>query len=555
MKRILLIMVLFVTTISFGDNVPPVQACTCTDPHVEWLLEDYDIVVRAQILETDARQRNYILDVEQYLAGTHGNRYLTVFHSTRAEERKVDEYQETCGVPIGRRVWSGQRSIYFLDRQMDGTYMAYEFCRQNFAFDTPDSTVRIYTNKNERREEIEVTEAELMALIEEESGQGPSEPIDDFFPLPAPLLIMTTENTLYRLPIDGAAPVKIAEEVDRTLVGGNRMGVISNGQLLMDGEVRECHTEQCAEISPDGFFTAYFIDESHVSFFDPQGIIFKDDDPVTGTHLQIDPTGHYIAAWGTDGLHIVTVGIEYLGDDFLAPQTIEIGLIADEQVNQLVWAEDGQSLAYVNKDGLWVLNIHTPEMPEFLLDNDVPIKLHGYSGLGNYIQLTQGDETFYLNIQNEQQLLGLLSPDERYVIVESRNGFDVCITVTMHCESFMSTVPPREWLNNHDVLFEFERGDWSEYSIYRMPADARIWDPYIIEETADDVIWWGLGARKVAYEPQSRWLAFLHIEPQLTVGYLFSTETARHAIVVELTDQVDGEIVDIEWMPPIFASE
>lgn len=192
---------------------------------------------------------------------------------------------------------------------------------------------------------------------------------------------------------------------------------------------------------------------------------------------------------------------------------------------QAVWSASGATLTYVDAQGLWVYDLINQSIPELLIEDAMPLFV---SNSGRYVGFrTQEMESEWavvdrispeIHIEN-----GLVSPNEgRGIVVRDADYF--------------------EWMNNL-TYFKVENCD-------AVNAKCQLTvDTLTYEQLGRDTFTYTGPIFDVDYEPEQG-LFVLALGPQaISIG---DTRYELYEHVFDLAEQIDGSIVDVQWMPSLF---
>lgn len=541
----------------------PVFACSGGAPlTVRGSLNQSDYFVQGVIAETDDLGQNAIIRVISYLAGGHGPEYLLLERNNPTLVDYILAGRSSGGDCLGlySEFAPGDSFYAFVKRNMDGSYhiVGTLFNTGYFSFETDETTVEVFLegspeneNYGDRGPGQQLTEAELSDIIAEETGADPVAPIPDApYPLKAPIMVITDsdDSNRYLLPVDFGAPVLDLEAAND----------LSAHPLWNYGfrEAGSCADENCWQLSRDNLNVVVSVDSNTLRF--------TSGEEVTGQAAQFSSTSDAAAVWNACELTIYTTGYPRLGQTWYELTEVnQINLRPEGDCipfhRAAAWSPDGRLLAYTDADGLWLWDVFTSTAPRLLIatDDDGIAQPRYFSPLGRYLAVAQGELYRNLDLVSGDFLPdGVISPDDRILIQYDTRAsvfdLEICGLVPYGCNSIIRSM----YYGDIDSFGE-------AHSIYNLTQ-------------AQDVGWIDTNRLfAVACVPdQPRFCSFTRWRPdfngwydeRLGQGYAFDYDHQNDTYVfvtsdnnlfvdgreVNLSESVDGEILELKWMPSLF---
>lgn len=541
----------------------PAEACSAgSPPTIESIITRSEIIVRAIVAETDSEGINARIKVIEYLAGDAGAAMLTFSQVSPTQLRASKEgyyYNGPCPLNIAGLSTDGTEYIFFLVRQMDGTYRpSGKFI--SFANDT--STVEIFTEPEV--EAVEITQTKLLNLIQNITGDTPRPPLSDTSePLTAPLLILTNKNTAYMLPVDSEQPILLAEHVNQISAGGYQIGILTNDEITFINRqswekeshvIGNCLYTDCFAFSDNKLLVTLQKNENKIVVCDTwvqdildceYGVEFE------GQGFLISPMSEAIALWNNNSIEI-----HQLTSSSFRQSEFDLQLIASTSISptgefSAAWSPYGRWLVYSDAKGLWLWDIYyqTPELIIPTLDDGTIPLVRRFSPLGNYIAVSEGDNHYTYDITTGEYFPdGLISPNDRVILAydtvnNDLSHFQICYLLPFRClESYFDgdTRLQVEWVGE----FEFYMLACLENSCIVTPVQVSTSDYCCY---FSDILDSGANLPEISqfdYEPISQ------IFVAQTGSYTFSIAGK----IIDLNGKIDREIVKVQWLPSVFYS-
>ncbi len=544
--RKFMIMTLACISWMFLTDTPISYACSGGAPlNVTGLITNSDYVVKAHVVEEDDANQNVILQVESYLVGGSGAEFLLLKRHDPLLVDYILNSRSSGGDCLGlERKLGDSVSVYlFLTRNDDGSYSRTSY-NMLYTFETPASILSVNL---EGVTETEVTEAEFVDYIAQESGETPIEPDLSYrYPLKAPLLIRTQSDD-YILPLDWREPVIITEP-EYSFQGYPIRGFRN---------AKPCFIEGCTRISPDGLNVATIGEDGKISFtwgygnWDGQDLLFAS-------------TSDAVVIWNKCNMNIYTTGYPRLNQewyqiDFVNTLAINADNCADYHA-LATWTPDGRQLAYSDDKGIWLWDVYTVgSQPRLLLpiESSKTLTPNHFSPLGRYLNFSRDDVTKHLDIVSGEIIAdGLISPDDRLLInyeqANGKFGYSICSLTTEECsfnwQMYLSII------NDHTGELErvyepsiLHRVEWiDKYSFLQVACVADEPDICSVYKWITTFDGW--------YVSQfGRGFDFTYDSDEDVIAILKDTLTLYiDSVEIDTSQWFDEDIISIEWLPSLF---
>lgn len=544
---------------SFGPVLPALQVRACgggaTDT-IERLLERTDYVVKANVVTVDEVRQNAILSVDTYLYGGSGPEYLLFLQND-----PVIVTQMTEGDPNGEcdffqpQIQPGLSAYFFLSRRPDGAYIyTSQWNDANYyAFPDRETTITLYSQN--ARVEHTLNEDDFVAFVTEFGNSEVMPPSDDFpFPRLAPLKLTTDAGTYFVLPVDSRTPVQATEafldEMTRMVLGGE--GPRWNEHYFTQSV---CPGEDCTQVSPDGINRAEQRG-NEVHWFGGSA---------EGRAFQFSAMGDAIAIWHEDQIAFYTLGWQKREQQFEEVTLLNsVTLIAaeiDDVPTQGAWTPDGRIFAYGDAAGLWALDVYDLSAQPMLLteaeDGIIPVAL-AYSPLGRYLQVQAESNRFILDtVSGERHPDGLVSPDDQILLAFDTQADvfepEICYLAPVRpCEA----IPPRVLHPNGGesrAFTEYVQALWrNQYAFFVTICNSFETDDCVVnrfDSRGTYGQWYDAGI----FPSEGEGGMFAYFAANDTLAVVEDSTTVRiNGEVFDFAPILDGDIVDIEWLPSLF---
>ncbi len=588
-RWILVIFWIILGSLIGAEKPSPALACSGSMQPIESLVESADVVVKAEIVEVDDYNVNAIVRVESYLVGEAGAEYLPVTQVSQHDIWALIDGRGYCG--FSAQWWHlGEKRIMFLKRYDDGSYKTLTGGWDNdYRFEDDTSTMdTVHMNDDGEYESIALTEAELRQEISEISGQSPIEPLSDApYPLHAPSLIQTEQGSAYILPMDGAEPVLIGQNIDHLIAADRFVAIFQSDEIhyfdrqnisaprtLEISETIDCINYDCFTFSPNGTSMVYRLTQDTIQFC--SGIFgcnaYQEEEIIlSGQGIKFSPQNDGFAIWNNNKLDLYRIVTRFdydkRTDEVLDLKSATLNL--DDEFSatwsrqHTVWSPDGRKLAFSDADGLWIWDVMIPETePQLFIpaagNSRVSIPLH-FSPHGNYLAIEQDERTYTLEIVSGRELpYGIVSPDERFMAAFTNRDnimhLEGCLLSPFECHWIEGSVQQSgTWINPYTFFGIRWCGDYCVPVLTRFPTSALRGD---FTFGSDHFLWY-VGTQHQT-EPINDNLLVLNDATTLSVGTVWATRNEyepTESITFHLEGQLDGDIVSVEWLPSMFLQE
>lgn len=609
-KRLLLMALLIASGVAYlsRQETPRAGACSYSPPTIEsMMMEDGVIVVLGRFVETDSTERNGIFEVRQYLAGEVGAKYLLIDQAPPELINIMYGGDSSCAVP-GIIVPKAVDTILFLTRNDDGSFRSEILENYHFLTDESVQSVTITYDKNAQAPVIEdLTLAQLMTTIATISNASPRDPdptrLDPFH---APLLIITDQHSAYMLPLDGGPPVQLMKDFDNYKVFGqyilfvkdNLIHWVNRGNLDMEelsmnhDSLINCPQQNCVGISPQGIYGVAFIPGSHLlinSFYrnvprltsEADGYsILQLEGPVYG--FQFSPNDNLLAVWREDTIEIVAL---YQQNSLVYIDSLHVIQTGRGLLKEGVWSEDERQLAFSDEAGLWVWDVVSGHK-ELVIPQEgaLPIAT-GFSPAGNYLTVEAGNEHYIIEIETKRRLgNGIVSPDDQWVAEFSNeeNPYgQLCNLMVNQCQPQRWGIAEAFWLNEQEFLiWSYDNGIGqpatrkvssaaiSEFELYSELCQSTVAYRFPEPDEQSQLPWYyGI---HLDFEPISEAIVVQNDLDTISIGYQviswknvnidmyypqnteFIEEVCGNFVTFDLAEQLDGDIISVEWLPSVY---
>jgi hypothetical protein len=541
-------------------------ACSFGPPHsLNYQIENADYIVRATVIQVDDASFNAILQADTYLMGGSGPERLLL---SRASPYLTSisyghHYNVQCsGVgPIG----IGTNAYFAVKRASDGSYFTFfnslAYYREFDELATPEVYLRIDPDGEDVDENLQWVEVDsdeaFMEVVAELSGETPATPSEMRFgfPLIAPMLITTENGTQYTFPIDGG-DLAVNTETTRLTLEWSPVAYPSLFNLPPF-----CAAVDCRLWTPDVSFGGEQVDENTIHF--NYGWL---EEPlvVEGQAFAFSSTSEFVLVWNDDMLNLMLISNDWCNEcvggfipsfDLLSSLPLNMGSDATALYGLAMWSADGTTFTYGDADGVWVFDIFHQSEPELVVPVEgdaLPSPLF-LSTNGRYLAYTwnraDDDWTTLDRLTGETFENAMISPNERFMAQiaplnpEPRPDVAGCNVPMMYdCHrTFGNSLRYFEWIGEQSYMVSRCADDSNEDCELGASEVS-----YLIQPINQNV-----GIRQysgwlgdIDYQPQQQMLAFV-IAPQ-------TIALNDERIAFDFGDQLDGAIVDIEWLPSLF---
>lgn len=565
-KHYLLIAFSVIFIISFVT--PEAYACSGGAPiTISGLLSRSDYVVKAQVYEQDDANQNVILQIESYLAGGSGPKFLLLNSNEPDEVEYVLNGRSSGGDCLGlnRALEQFQSYYFFLRRDDNGGYSVVDtlFNLSAYKFASPHSTLEIHIDGGHENggriyddiapqgnAGIEVTETEFIYIIAEESSEQPAMPDTSYpYPLKAPLLIHT-ESNLYMLPVDWQPIVPITEPEYK----------LKNHWIFykVSWSKENCKTENCFRISPDSLNVAMIQNDNTIRFLY--------DSIITGQELLFASTSDAVAIWNECELSIYTTGYPRLHQQWYQLEQINT-LILNAEIcvthhSKATWTPDGRLLAYSDDLGIWLWDVYDADtQPRLIIpiDSSETLTPNYFSPLGRYLNFSRDNTSKNFDIVSGAVIAdGIISPDDKVLInFEEQHGafgYEICSLITIDCntiwsELYLATFDEKtgEVSNVYFPTHIQKHIEWiSKFAFIQIACVDRDTDLCVVYRTRTNSVGWyssniGKGF-EFAYDHNQDLIAILKDDHTISID----------GMKIDTKEWFDEAIINIEWLPSLF---
>ncbi len=384
-------------------NIPKTVACGGGGPFVVQNFDDSNLIVHAYVVEVDDRGYNAILQTDYYFKGQN-NKYLAIDRFSPALEvvSAVRGYDTSCTYSgYGQKWVAGSEGYFALLDNGNGTYTD----DAGLGVDIPhffvkSGIVEFYsfdTNKGTQSLSLPVDEFEAL-LLKYGGKSKPDEPIPSAYPLKRFLTITTQSGQKYQLNPDRSVlpldlktyPLAISNDGSHVVfkLDDERLGFQYLSLEPKTGEHGEggwliAQVGKAALFSPDSNFVA--VQEATkltVYMFDNY------EHNGYGQAMTMTAIAHQNALW--------------LSDNIKMP---------------MIWSADSTSIAYQDKQGIWVWDIFENSEPKLIVKNTGKMELLDLSNSGRYVRYKLIEQWFLLDTQTGQTFENAITtPNESNLI-------------------------------------------------------------------------------------------------------------------------------------------
>ena len=542
-KIIVLVLSLLFATITSSK----VWACTGRPYAAEMEdFDEFDLWVRATVIDRDDRGFNAIVRTEEYYKGE-GPRLLVVKRHPTAlgSVTALRGYSNGClGNGGGQRFRKGSSGYFGLRPNGDGTYT--DWYSGSAHFYARDGVIQYYQDFDWHEMSENNFVAKLLSIGGRDKHVAPQFEAVQRYPLMRYLMITTEKGTRYQV------------NPDRSVTP-----VPANSPLAM---------------SPDTAHWAYRLDDDTLGFGRPYQ---RQGNPavsyfheITGRDLRFSEDSNMVAVWDDSVLSIYLFGIagfNYQGGAMSMERIAMVDLdTSGGSAPRVMWSADSTTLAWQDASGIWRWNLYEDEQPRLQVAEHDCYLIDISSG-GRYVRYgTARGWTLHDSSTGKRYSNAIAAPGEKVLIfingddapVPSWRGDHVCVPpLTQNCAPYISTeVRPVEitiypskngrfglQFCEYDGLCDEIRYSWNP---------SALWNWYNWTWTDMDQDPW----RQYAYDPFYDRKAILYGEYQINlqtrIDMIFrdSDDIVYGHILdsVELEGIVDSPIASIEWGQPIF---
>jgi hypothetical protein len=561
--RKLLVLIFILSCLISPSNQPIAHACTGLGFGLDTQLANSTYVVVGYFVDVDDIHMNSIFRVESYLVGKPSAEYIAI---RQAPQHAIRNYYEGYFSCAGYQdVSIGDRGILFLEKDAVGSYFTNLYSSYIFPSRTSHYEVS-YINQLDKLITHEAASSEdILRIITKITQTQPSLPN---FTMPkvlhSPLLIVTNQASAYLLPVSLEKPILLAKNVTDVETSGDFVVLFtSNGIKIFDlylyggqefeastlnaffgKDAPDCDNVECFQITGNGM---YFMiqNEGYVESCVQESMFCEDGTRFPGKDFQASPTGKHIAVW--DELELKIYALDAEGGQ---PATYKFS--SETHNPQLIWSPDGTHVAFTDSRGLWVWSGFAWEnQPRLLVSAKDGLSFASqFSPAGRYLLISNGNEEYYLDLQSSWHLpLGIFAPDEQHIILEDEGkNYKVCNIATSHCKKIY-IAPPIDffWIDNEEFMGSECIPECGLFAGTVIPDG--VWHSFYSEENESSA--WSI-ASKVIYDTDGGNIGILNSPTEITILYgipsIRTGSQSANYITLDLSTQLDGDIVDIRWL-------
>lgn len=543
MRKLIVVLVMMFLSLSSVPN--DVYACSGGGyTHLNSAMEASDAVVTGRFVELDEKQLNGVFEVEQYLVGGAGPRYLLLaIHPTPRVAKRIHQRSTTgdCSeflIPVT----TIDTYIMMLIRNPDASYSASQktppdFYRFNNLDQKIEVTLSVYGKEDRVAERIKLNFYELVEQIRLLTGEEAAFPVEDIlYPLTAPILLNTATSGSYLLPVDLSTPVRLTEE------DANRLKRVSY-----------CPQSPCKLYSPNGLDEI----EIHPERQTPEQHLYNNR-RYYGQSGVISPTNDTVAIWDGEQITVYAFFYPLFGyTNFNDPREQIVNTMLSNISNnpRMVWSPDGRMLAYTDERGLWLWDVFTPESEPALLvlaSDDKPIALN-FSPMGRYLRVSEGNTRYNLDtISGKRFPDGMISNNDRLLLAfdtfnsESSTVQMILLTKNVEIHSHLNAYQIQK-MNSQEFLasYHIKGGCGEDGCIPEMDVISKLsWNMSNVE------------IQSPIYDTYIRGYQFDYAPDADSIVSLIDAHTIGiNGVEYDLSTQIADNITKVEWLPSLFYHE
>ena len=509
-------------------------ACSGPGPSFSDLWKNSTHLIRGRVVTSDAAHQNHIVQVESYIGNPPLPNYVFVSQSS-PQYIQDTIYGFTIGDCMGLGVTlPEQQSFYMLVSQTETGVFNERYTIQftDSELEQPLGLAVDVTGDGMTDGEgtFYFNESEFDERVEQIAGVRFATPPENLpIPLTAPLLVETSDGTLFFVPVDFGLPYSIEPADLATAINLNRFGCRDN----------------CSILPETGFesFKVHLNDEPSF-FLSRYGQRMEDGDVVVhssaGTSL----------IWQDDTVTFYAV----VGGDYLQPEYITWSLTAHSATPPTVWNPNATQFAYGDSEGIWIVDTlasnHTGERlgeaPEARLiwpsTQAIPIR---FSERGRYLAIRDEDEELNLDLMTGSRLAGgIISPDERYLLTSRTDADGIVHWYAIDLVNPALSPEPDLTFGNETV----PQIAWLDNLRFAMVSCSQNGECRVLYRYAEAA----MTTYSFAADPEPGW-AFA-ISPRGDVAVITDDDTIsinRYLIDIES----DSPITNVYWLPSMFWGE
>jgi hypothetical protein len=539
------------------------------------LVEGSEYIVKASVIETDRARKNAILSADFYLTGGSGPKLFLLYQTDPALSSVFYGHAYDTGCLYGgnnRPLSIGMTAYFFITRSSTGHYSLSQYggfigyaTFPNDYFPFPQRADAILPDDYDNLKESAINnEADFIERIAEISDESTTYPTNNPPPRLTPLQITTDTGSHYIFPIDGGEPILMHENI---------LPIMPQWSMSLPGiflSPKFCAVIDCRLNSPDRSLFATQIDENTIEIDYPYSSDAGSIDSsiqIKGDAFSFSPIGETLLVWADNQLTIYAVTNNFCncmyGQFVPSLQTITEIILQNEETQLLedfygkaIWSEDGSTVAYEDKNGIWTLDLYHQTQPELTVSSN-PELLHPLflSPTGRYLAFTENPElenwVTLDRVSGIKYENAIISPTERFMVqVAAENPIprgDVIgcrLPMIEGCGIGIINRPHYlSWVRDDTVAIatcNIDNEQQCELRGYVVQNEFVSNEDYLFVAKYDG--WLG----DITYEPEQGILAYV------TNPKAIRLDKSGGVLDYDLSEILDGEIVDIEWMSSLF---
>lgn len=525
-------------------------------------IETSDYLVKATVVQADDTSQNVIIEAISYLFGGNGPRYLLLYRNDPALSSVYYKHAYDTGCTYGgvNPVKIGTIAFFAVKRTTNGSYITDTWWEDRKTYQLP---LRVYVQKsplgNDETDNLNQiwvdSEDQFIDLVAKVSKEKPVEPQKwGDLPLLSPIRVVTDKGKQYLFPVDRSAPVEQEAAIPQL-----EWSPIAYPDLFYTP--RFCAELGCRLSVPDLSLYATQVEKNviHVQY-----LPYAQDIPIVleGDAFSFSPTSEAMVVWTGDKMTVYMISNRpcecsfgpYL--PYLYP-AIKITLSYNNKsalYGKVFWSADGTTFTYGDSLGTWVMDLFRQDEPELVVaaDKEIPEPLL-LSETGRYLAYTFDRQEWITldRLSGKTYHNVIISPDERNMVqigfendIPSKGDILGCpIPLIEGCHVNLVNLKYFGWVSDQLYFYALCKPNNN--------IDCDIgFSPIGYKEPFLDFPMWPLEESikrlgDVDFEPHQQILAFVSGAKTL---YLNHEE-------YDLSNFIDGDITDIEWMPSLFYFE
>lgn len=548
----------------------------CTDP--SWFtldeLPETDLLVRATVVDTDYRNVNAVLRVNEYYKGE-GPQYLPVvrYPVALATGSILRSYDTGCLYSgYGYHRWRQGTSGYFgLESNGDGTFSdlvsgtAHFYVKDGYMFDAYSEGDVQELTQTYGEKQVVMTESEFVELLLQEGKRDQPLVLDSFlearYPLMRFLMFETEYGTRYQLNPDRSV-IRLADDAPIAISpDGAHVAVRIDSETIRFQDIW----------LDDAFYSGWFADRPQVL--------------VSGRDVLFTKNSNLAAVW--DDKQITVFMFHNALNSILGAGGVGMGMniykIASIQLTEcdepvtVSWSDDSSTIAWQDHDKIWRWNLFDQAEPQLMRTVTEPQteRLLDLSRTGRFVRIgSPAGWTLIDSRTGERYEQAVVSPNEQILgffrgnLPESMTSWDDGLRENAACRPpLRTTCATLQWqlpdsVEIHVFSHELEMlGTFSCTEDGACDVGPSPWDPARGHSFNILRHWnkWTDDLRQVVYDALYRQVAVLRGDYQIELDFYYggyftgALETDVDKLdFVNLEDILDSPIASIEWGQPIF---